>query len=265
MRKSADYAFKEIVAAALKGPEIITRNSVVRRVRNFMYSFTSTPLVSARRTSWKNAIREMEWFLSGSNRIADLHPSVHSWWEPWANEDGLVPANYSAQFRGFHGYEDYIDQIHYLVEGIKHHPFSRRNVITTWHTQEMADPETPITNCHGTVIQCFVDPDRSLHLTMYQRSADIILGLPHNWIQYWAFLLWLAEVTGTTAGSFTWVGGDCHLYQEHYGMAQKILAAGFAPPIELVYNPTSDRFQAADFSLDKPYEPEITERVKMIV
>src|SRR5690606_26897284 len=126
----------------------------------------------------------------GSEDIKDLHPSVRPWWEPWANIEGQVLFNYSDQFRAFAGTDGrVVDQIEYLIDGIKNHPYSRRNVITTWNAADMTNPACPITNCHSTVTQAFVNPDNSLHLVTYQRSVDVICGLPHNWIQYWSFLL----------------------------------------------------------------------------
>lgn len=264
----------------LQGTEVDTRNSITKRRMNQQVTFNHTPLVTVRRTAWKSALREMEWFLTGSNNIKDLHPSVHKWWAPWANESGYIHNNYSKQFRRFDGhghrggakYCDDVDQIGYLLDAIKNHPFSRRSVITTWHTHDMLSPNTPITNCHGTVIQAFVEPDNSLHLTMYQRSSDMVVGLPHNFIQYWALIMWLAHRCGRTIGSFTWIGGDCHIYKDHYDLAQRMVDEarkdydnGTAPVPNLIYNPTSEEFKADDFSLDSKYEPMLRESAKMVV
>lgn len=196
------------------GDEITTRNATVRRLIHYPVEITSTPLVSVRKTAWKNALREWEWFMSGSPDINDLHPSVRPWWTPWADKTGWVNWNYSMQFRRY-GDTSGFDQIAYLIDGIKNHPFSRRNVITTWHTEDMNREDCTITNCHGTVIQAFVRPDDSLHLVTYQRSVDVVCGLPHNWLQYWAFLLWVAHWSWRAVGSLTWIGGDVHVYEEH--------------------------------------------------
>lgn len=271
MENLIDYCYEEIISRCMGGHVINTRNSECRRWIAGYWKFWQIPLVSARRTAWKNALREWEWFMSGSNRIEDLHPSVRQWWEPWVNDAGIVPFNYGYQFSNFAGSDivGTIDQIKYLVDGIRNHPFSRRNVITTWNTADMADSECPITNCHGTVIQAFVNPDDSLHLATYQRSADVICGLPHNWVQYWAFLMWLAHRGGRSVGSLTWVGGDVHVYKQHYELADKILRAatsrkpGNTP--NLVYTPTSEEFKADDFTLDGEYTPVLTDRAEMVV
>ena len=265
---TADAQYADILADILAvGSAVTTRNATCRRLFARVCRFDRTPLVTARRTAWKTALREMEFFLSGNgDDIGFAHPSVRPWWEPWADEYGEIPNNYGAALRGPSGYVGF-DQIKYLVDGVAGHPFSRRNVVTTWDTEKMAAPETPITNCWGTVIQAFVEPDDSLHLVTYQRSADVVCGLPHNWIQMWAFLLWLARRGGRAPGTLTWVGGDVHVYPQHDDLARRIVAAApsCSPPPELVYVPTSDDFRADDFTLGGPYTPAIDERAEMVV
>jgi thymidylate synthase len=267
-----DVTFGNMLSNILEnGVEIDTRNSITKRLTGLQTRFTSAPLVSVRTTAWKNAIREMEWFLSGSSYIQDLDPKVQHWWKPWANQDnGEVLNNYSKQLRHFESYdhEEGFDQVEFFLEAIKNHPNSRRTVMTTWNPAEMVSPDTPITNCHGTVIQAFVEPNNKLDILMYQRSSDMLLGMPHNWIQYWAFLMWVAKQTGRDVGSFAWVGGDCHVYKDHYELAEEIiqrqLEPGYAP--NLVYSGNvGDAFKADDFSLDKKYEPIITKSAKMVV
>jgi thymidylate synthase len=274
----ADDAYRQLLVTLLKcGQEIETRGHKCLRVRNQMLTFVATPLVCVRKTAWKNALREWEWFMSGSNEMRDLHPSVHPWWQPWATDEasyhkpGVKPDmrvlyNYSVQFRDFQGRGCEIDQIAYLTDGVRGHPFSRRNLITTWNTAEMAQDDCPITNCHGSLVQAFVDPDNTLHLTMYQRSADVVCGVPHNWIQYWAFLLWLAKRTGREVGSFTWIGGDVHLYHRHRELALRLASVEDVPPAPtLVYRGDGDDFKADDFDIYGEYRPVITDRAEMVV
>lgn len=274
--KTTDDVYASIIRECLAGERITTRNSVCFRTFARQVRFTSTPLVCSRKTSWKNCLREWEWFMSGSNAIEDLHPSVRHWWMPWAADEqhygkpGLGPDfrvahNYSEQFRYFQGRTGYVDQIQYLIDGIRNHPFSRRNVITTWNTADMAHPECKITNCHNSLTQAFVDTENRLHLVTYQRSVDVICGLPHNWAQEWAFLLWLAHLGGRLVGSLTWIGGDVHVYEAHLPLAEKILAAPPQQSPEMVYRPTSEEFLADDFSLDREYAPVVNERAEMIV
>lgn len=264
--KMVDEGFQDLLREIMEdGVEVDTRNSVCKRVMNQKITFNQTPVVSVRRTAWKSAIREMQWFLSGSSNIKDLHPGVHKWWAPWADENGEIHNNYSKQLRSFT--DHLFDQVAYLQNAIKNHPYGRRSVITTWNTQEMMDPRTPITNCHGTVIQAFVNPDNTLHLTMYQRSSDMVLGMPHNWIQYWAFMMYLAHHGGRKPGSFTWIGGDCHIYEVHYEAAKEIYEAdvsGISTP-QLIYTPSSTDFKADDFTLSGDYKPLIKKSLPMVV
>ena len=104
---------------------------------------------------------------------------------------------------------------------------------------------------------------------MYQRSADLILGVPHNWVQYWAFGLWLQHRTGIEFGEFVWQGGDVHVYSQHADLARRVEDA-FArtpdrPAPALVYDPTGPEFKAADFALDGEYKYDIDEPVEMVV
>lgn len=264
--KNVDDGFQKLLDDIMFNGEIVKgRNSLTKRVLNQKIVFDSTPLVSVRRTAWKSALREMEWFLSGSSNIKDLHEGVHKWWKPWADENGEIHNNYSKQLR--YMTDDLFDQIAYLQNAIKNHPFGRRSVITTWNTAEMASPKTPITNCHGTVIQAFVDGNNKLHLTMYQRSSDMVLGLPHNWIQYWAMMMWLCHNSGREMGTLTWLGGDCHIYECHFDAVDELceIDVDEVDTPNLVYNPTSKSFKASDFSLDSDYEPLMKKSLPMVV
>jgi thymidylate synthase len=267
MSESVDAAYAALIRDCLDhGERIETRNSrVFRAASERLITFTSTPLVAARKTAWRNALREMEWFLSGSDSINTLHPSVRHWWRPWADATGRVANNYSKQFRRFAGN---FDQIAYLIEGVRHHPYSRRNVITTWHTKDMAAPETPITNCHGSLLSARVGTGNRLHLSMVQRSADVVCGLPANWIQYFALLLWLARRTGREVGSLTWHGLDNHVYETHHDLARRVIDAAprCGPTPTLLYHGTPDaEFKADDFALGGMYEPVVTDRAEMVV
>lgn len=177
--------------------------------------FTQTPLVTLRKTAWKMAIREMEWFMSGDPKCPE---ELLPWWKDQLDENGYYFGGYSQQFRACEtGFSEGFDQIKYLLESIKEHPNSRRACLTTWNPWEMAhitelnaNPKTP-TACHSSFVQLHVCEGR-LHLFSYQRSADMLLGLPHNWIQSWALLLWFAHWAKLEPGSLMWKIGDAHIY-----------------------------------------------------
>src|SRR5215831_5755155 len=234
-----------------KGDDIKARNGEVKRIVGHEVVFDSTPLVSLRKTAWLSALREMEWFMSGSNNINDLHENVRGWWRPWENANGEISYNYGYQFRSYQGW---FDQIQFLVEGIKHHPFSRRNLVTTWNPIDMNSSGCLITNCHGTLLQAFIDQDDKLDLIMVQRSVDTIVGLPCNWIQYWSLLLWLAKETDKKIGKLHWYGMDVHLYSVHKDIILGILILHEdnvyqkikTPPMEYI-GKKGDKFRADNF------------------
>lgn len=282
MYNETDIVYCDVISEVLDQYEINTRNSIAKRAIAVKHYLPTTPLVCVRKTAWKSAIREWEWFMSGSSNIKDLHESVHHWWKPWADKDGEVRNNYSKQFcrynertECFYDYEaddregEYthsFDQMKAFVNGVKKHPYSRRNLLTTWHAEEMYSKDTPITNCHNTITQAFVNNNGRLDLVTYQRSCDLICGVPHNWIQLYAFHMWLAHNTGWSVGNIIWIGGDVHIYQEHYALAEKILTTDpVAVAPVMVYSPTSKTFKADDFRLEGDYKPLLSDKAEMIV
>lgn len=265
MITNADLAYKQLVASCLAGEKVNTRNSWVYRSLSYQFTFDKFPLVSVRKTAWKSALREWEWFMSGSHNVNDLHESVRHWWKPWANERGNIPYNYGSQFRYYQSVGQ-VDQIAEIIEGVKEHPYSRRNVITSWNAFDMRRPECPLTNCHTSFAEFSGSPDGKLHYHTVQRSADVIVGLGANWAQSWAFLVWVAHLTGRQVGTMTWTGIDCHVYEQHEEVARKITSA-FVPQksLGLVYTPTSEKFLADDFTLDGEYLPVVCDKVEMVV
>jgi thymidylate synthase len=244
------------------GDTIESRNSIVKSYNVLNMRFTSTPLISVRKTAWKSSIREMEWFLSGSTNINDLHESVRKWWTPWSDESGELPYTYGKQFREGEGN---LDQVQYLIDCIRQDPDSRRNVISLWNTYEMT--LAPLPCCHGSLISTYVTEDDELCLNMVQRSADMILGVPHNIIQYWAFLLYLGYKTNKKIGHFNWIGLNCHIYEDHLDAARNILNIEeplFDTP-KLIYTPTSGVFKADDFKLDREYVFSLNPKLQMTV
>lgn len=272
----ADNQYIHLISDILTNGDFIPgRNANTYRLFKADMTFASTPLIHVRKTSWKSALREMEWFLSGATKLSSLHPSVQHWWKPWEDEQGHIRFNYSEQLRHSHGFELLpFDSIKYLINGISEHPFSRRLLCTTWNNSDMSNPECRITNCHGTVIHINVDSGNQLNLFMYQRSVDVICGLPHNLIQYWAFMHWLAFKTGKKVGRFEWTGGDIHIYEQHVDIAKKMLISNFdsIKPCHLIYYPNDqvnshspDDFKADDFILTGEYNPLLTDKVEMVV
>jgi len=280
---NCDQEYKYLIYRIFtSGDELETRNHRVKSVIDYpQIIFTETPLVTVRKTAWKKAIREMEWFLSGEPECPE---ELLDWWDGQLDTQGRYVAGYGQQFRSYsclsHGGFRF-DQIEFLLKGLRDHSASRRLVVTTWNPAEMAaitslnhNPNTP-SCCHGSMIQCSVR-DGKLHMTHYQRSADVLLGVPHNLVQYFALILYLAHWSNLEVGSLRWLFGDVHLYQEesHVECAKQIIQSPIRSvdtPIKLCYNPIIGlaggipEFKASDFTMDGVIpEPLVTIRPKLL-
>lgn len=265
-----DRQYQNLIARVCRNGDLVTaRNAQTRRVFDAdPVTFSTTPLITIRKTAWRLALREMEWFLSGNAKCPDelLH-----WWKEQLSPQGYYLNGYSEQLRNWN---DWFDQVQYLIDGLKAHPTSRRHILTTWNAEDMAaitgtngNPNTPAC-CHTTLAQCFVRAG-TLHITSYQRSADLLLGWPHNIIQSWALLLWLAHQADLQPGNLRWIFGDLHIYSEdsHLQCAAEILAARpQACNPTLVYNAIDKRnFSAADFEMVGAIpEPMVFTRPKLL-
>lgn len=244
--------YRNLLASVMSGEQVTTRNSgVYRRYDLPEFTIDKVPLITARRTAWRKALRELEWFLSGDPKCP---PELLDWWAGQLDPDGCYVGGYGQQWRGHY------DQINGVIEALRKHPYSRRHVLTTWNPGDMAvitehnhNPNTP-TTCHGTMVQLFVSGD-TLHMHHYQRSSDMLLGLPHNLMQYWALLVYLAHRAGLGVGTITYKLGDAHIYDEpsHLQAADEIISADVLDYTgELIYYPTSEEFVATDFTLSEP-------------
>jgi len=265
--------YRNLLRAILdKGEFITTRNGAVYRSFTLpSITFHTTPLVTVRKTAWRKAIREMEWFLTGDPLCPE---ELLDWWGGQLNKENKYLAGYGEQLRKFLGTDSEFDQISHLIDGLRSHPFSRRHVITTWNPLDMAtitkinnNEKTP-TCCHTTIAQFFVSPGNLLSLHSYQRSADMLLGVPHNWIQSWALLLWVAAKTGYVADRLMWTFGDAHVYTEesHIKAANQIVASKetLEDSLRLEYV-GNGLFKAADFEMiGKIPSPVTSIRPKML-
>lgn len=276
------------------GDVISTRNSEVTTTHLLPeITFDKFPLITVRKTQWKKAIQEMEWFVSGKERCPD---ELLNWWSGQLDPEGYYINGYSTQFRYSSCCADYneyttFDQIKFILEGLRNNPNSRRLLMTVWNPGEMAtiteandNANTP-TCCHSIIVQFFVRSGR-LHMKTYQRSADMLLGVPHNWVQSWALLLYFATHAGLEVGSMTWMWGDAHIYNEESHLAtvkaindvhgteiflNNATYFGMYNNIELRYNPTDrivdgiPEFKADDFYIvgDIP-KPAVTLKPKLL-
>jgi len=175
------------------------------------------PLVTTKKVHLKSIIHELIWFLSGDTNIAYLKANGVSIWDAWADETGDLGPVYGAQWRSWPtGGGGSIDQIRDVVEQIRINPDSRRLIVSAWNPAEVDKMALPPCHC---LFQFYV-ADGRLSCQLYQRSADIFLGLPFNIASYALLTLMMAQVTGLKPGEFILSLGDTHLYLNHLEQAR---------------------------------------------
>ena len=170
------------------------------------------PLLTTKKLHLKSIIYELLWFLKGDTNVKYLQEHGVRIWNEWADENGELGPVYGHQWRSWPDYQGgAIDQISQLVEQIKTNPDSRRHIVSAWNVAEVNNMALP--PCH-TLFQFYV-ADGRLSLQLYQRSADIFLGVPFNIASYALLLMMMAQVTGLKAGDFVHTFGDAHIYLNH--------------------------------------------------
>ena len=170
------------------------------------------PLVTTKKLHLKSIIHELIWFLQGSTNIAYLKENGVSIWDDWADADGNLGPIYGYQWRNWPAPDGgHIDQIAQVLEQIKNSPDSRRMIVSAWNVADIGNMKLP--PCHA-LFQFYV-ADGKLSCQLYQRSADIFLGVPFNIASYALLTHMVAQQAGLAVGEFIWTGGDCHLYANH--------------------------------------------------
>ncbi|WP_026212850.1 thymidylate synthase [Faucicola boevrei] len=219
------------------------------------------PLLTTKKIHTKSVIYELLWFLKGDTHVKYLQDNGVRIWNEWATAEqtarfgrqaGDLGAVYGHQWRNFgattdengHFNDDGVDQIHQVIEQIKDNPNSRRLIVTGWNPKEADQVALP--PCH-TLFQFFV-ADGKLSCQLYQRSADLFLGVPFNIASYALLTHMVAQVCGLSVGEFVWTGGDCHLYSNHFEQVETQLnREPFTLPT-LQLNPNIDNI--FDFTFD---------------
>lgn len=170
------------------------------------------PLLTTKKLHLKSIIHELLWFLNGDTNVKYLQDNGVRIWNEWADENGDLGHIYGYQWRSWPDYNGgHIDQIKEAVETIKHNPDSRRIIVSAWNVADL--PSMHLPPCHA-FFQFYV-ADGRLSLQLYQRSADIFLGVPFNIASYALLLQMMAQVTGLKAGDFVHTLGDAHIYNNH--------------------------------------------------
>ncbi len=175
------------------------------------------PVLTTKKLHLRSIIHELLWFLRGDTNIAYLKDNGVSIWDEWADENGDLGPVYGAQWRSWPAPDGgHIDQIANLVEGIKKNPNSRRHIVSAWNPAEVDHMALPPCHC---MFQFYV-ADGKLSCQLYQRSADIFLGVPFNIASYALLTMMVAQVTELQPGDFVHTLGDAHLYANHFEQAQ---------------------------------------------
>jgi len=169
------------------------------------------PLVTTKKVHLKSIIYELLWFLNGDTNIKYLKDQKVTIWDEWADENGDLGPVYGKQWRSWEGPKGKVDQIKRAVETIKSNPSSRRIVVISFNPADL--PEVAPPACH-TLFQFYVSGDK-LSLQLYQRSADLMLGVPFNIASYALLLMMVAQVTGLRPYEFVHTFGDVHIYSNH--------------------------------------------------
>lgn len=212
------------------------------------------PLLTTKKLHTRSIVYELLWFLRGDTNIRYLKDNGVSIWDEWADENGDLGPVYGKQWRHWETRDGRsIDQVSRLIDGIKRNPDSRRHIVSAWNPGEVEGMALP--PCHA-LFQFYVANGR-LSCQLYQRSADIFLGVPFNIASYALLTHMVAQACDLVPGDFVWTGGDCHLYLNHLEQTREQLSR--APrPLPTLRIATENRdifaFHYEDFVLEG-YDP----------
>ncbi|MDB5263900.1 MAG: thymidylate synthase [Adhaeribacter sp.] len=212
------------------------------------------PLVTTKKVHLKSIVHELLWFLKGETNIKYLKENGISIWDEWADENGNLGPVYGSQWRSWPTPDGgHIDQITQVVNQLRHNPDSRRIIVSAWNVAEINNMKLP--PCHA-FFQFYV-AENKLSCQLYQRSADVFLGVPFNIASYALLTQMMAQVCGLELGDFIWTGGDTHLYLNHLEQAALQLTRETRPLPQMQLNPSVKSifdFKFDDFKLEN-YNP----------
>ncbi|MFC0315218.1 thymidylate synthase [Gordonia phosphorivorans] len=186
------------------------------------------PLVTTKKVHLKSIVYELLWFLRGDSNVRWLQENGVTIWDEWASPDGELGPVYGVQWRNWPTPSgEHIDQIQAALDLLRSDPDSRRNIVSAWNVGEI--PQMALPPCHA-FFQFYV-ADGKLSCQLYQRSADLFLGVPFNIASYALLTHMMAQQAGLEVGEFIWTGGDCHIYDNHVDQVREQLSReAFAPP-----------------------------------
>ncbi len=220
------------------------------------------PVVTTKKLHLRSIIHELLWFLKGETNIRYLHENGVTIWDEWADDDGELGPVYGSQWRSWPTIEGgRIDQIDQLVRQIRDNPDSRRLIVSAWNPADIERMALP--PCH-VLFQFYVANGR-LSCQLYQRSADVFLGVPFNIASYSLLLMMIAQVTGLKPGEFIHTFGDAHLYSNHLEQADLQLARTpyplptmrLNPHVESLFEYTYEDFELVDYRFHPHIKAEV--------
>jgi thymidylate synthase len=208
------------------------------------------PLITTKKIHLKSIIYELLWFLNGDNNIKYLNDNGVRIWDAWADENGDLGPVYGVQWRSWQGKDGTShDQIKNLIKTLKNNPYSRRHIISAWNVSEIENMALP--PCH-TIFQFYVN-DNKLSCQLYQRSADVFLGVPFNIASYALLTMMIAQVCDLKLGDFVHTFGDAHIYLNHLDQVNLQLSRETYPLPKMKINESVNdifSFSYKDFTLE---------------
>lgn len=212
------------------------------------------PRITTKFVPMKPIKAELLWFLRGEQHINWLRMLGVSIWDDWADENDSVGPLYGYQWRSWIDRDGMAhDQIKALIRGLKEDPHSRRHLVSAWNVGDL--PDMALAPCHA-FFQCYVSNDGRLSLQVYQRSADLFLGVPFNIASYALLLSMLAQQTDLGVGELIWTGGDCHIYDNHVSVvkAQLTRVVYPFPRLRLRRRGSIDLYHMSDIDASEGYQ-----------
>jgi thymidylate synthase len=215
---------------------------------------TGFPLLTTKKLHLRSIIYELLWFLEGQTNVRYLNENKVTIWDEWADAEGELGPIYGYQWRSWPAADGrHIDQISKVIDDIKQNPDSRRHIVSAWNVADI--DKMALAPCHA-LFQFYV-ADGRLSCQLYQRSADVFLGVPFNIASYALLTMMVAQVTGLQAGDFVHTFGDVHLYLNHLEQAREQLTRDPRPLPSMTLNPEITSifdFKFSDFTLEN-YDP----------
>lgn len=247
----ADKAYFDIIDAILTyGEDHTDRTGVgTKRLFGHLVRFDlmeSFPIITCKQASFKNTLRELLWFISGSNNVDNLKSyggTAYKWWQDFAQEDRTIGPMYGTQLTNFNNQG--INQLKKVIDTVKKDPNSRRILLTTYNPAQADSGSLYV--CHGLTTQLMVDNNNRLHMATLQRSCDVGCGLQHNWISYSLLLIMFSILTDKIPGVLTYYMNDMHIYNNHIEPLKNMERKSYSnPQLEI----KDDTKNIEDFSMD---------------